>query len=390
MEQTDNPMAGHETAPTIESILRGISAMLAENRTIGENNTHAITNATNALLASNERIRALENFIRTPPETATNSHNNQSQPVVPAPTAHPVEPAPVRTSYVKSRLPDPEKFNGEDASQFPIFQQNIRAKLAVDAAAIGGSVEQAYYVYGRLTGKAAVRLLPWISTTESMVPGSLSVENMMVQLEKAFADPNLRTKAITKLMILRQKGREIGEFLAEFEQHVIQAGGILWSDDVKVGYLQNALNPRLLQGLVGTRPTESYADFCNQLRLVEEQLDRAHRATRFTPGRSYPTSATTSNHNRSSTTPMDWEPTKVGAIRTEGNGARRRAPRVDRQEIERRRTNRLCIRCGGEGHFINKCRFLPPEMPRTSRDTQVAAIEGELGESDEEGRTGKE
>lgn len=355
---------------------------------------------------SNRRLRTLEQIVEN---ARTTGQQPQAPPVVqptletepmmtspPLPTPATSNSSAVRYSHPKSRLPDPKEFDGEDLAQFPAFQQKLRAKLVVDGLALGDTVDQAYYVYGRLSGKAANRLLPWIQTTESVRPGSLNVENIMEQLEKAFSDPNLRTKAISRLSILRQKSRDIGEFLAEFEQYVIQAGGILWSDDVKIGYLYNALNPRLLQGLVGTAPSTSYEHFCSTLRLIEDQINRAQRAanrTTFNRSQTVP-AASSSTTVRSGTVPMDWEPTKVGAVQQGANPSRKRAIRVSTQEIERRRTNQLCIRCGGKGHFINKCELLPPERIDRTRPsppaTRVAAVEEVEDVSDDDLKSGKD
>ena len=204
----------------------------------------------------------------------------------------------------------------------------------------------------------------------------------MDQLERAFIDPNLRTKAISKLSILRQKSRDIGEFLSEFEQVLIQAGGMLWSDDVRMSYLYNALNSKMLQGLVGSPPAASYGDFCSQLRIIEEQLNRAQRAIRYSSNRTVAETQDAST-TRPAETRMDWEPTKVSAVRTEVH-KKKRASRVSIQEVERRRANRLCIRCGDSGHFIRDCTMLAPER------VQVSAVQEIEEPENKETNSGKE
>ena len=244
----------------------------------------------------------------------------------------------------------------------------------MDGASLGTTAEQAYYVYSRLSGKAADRILPWITTISTTSPEELTVTDIMNQLERAFLDPNIRTKAVSKLSILRQKNRDIGEFLAEFEQVLIQAGGISWSDDVRMSYLYNALNAQMLQGLIGTPPAKSYIEFCTQLRTLEEQINRAQRAVKYSNHRTK-LEPSGIGHQRAPETPMDWEPTKVGAVRQDGFKGRKRAVRVSVQEVERRRTNRLCIRCGEGGHFIKDCTMLPPARVRVAVTQEGADVE---------------
>ncbi|KAI0991549.1 hypothetical protein K3495_g16638 [Podosphaera aphanis] len=43
-----------------------------------------------------------------------------------------------------------------------------------------------------------------------------------------------------------------------------------------------------------------------------------------------------------------------------------RAKWVSPKEIERRKAEGLCLRCGNSGHRIARCRFLPPERPGTA------------------------
>src|SRR4030081_260278 len=48
----------------------------------------------------------------------------------------------------------PDPFTGEDHSLYPQFKSLLKAKLRIDAAAIGTEDERIWYGYGRLNGKA--------------------------------------------------------------------------------------------------------------------------------------------------------------------------------------------------------------------------------------------
>ena len=83
---------------------------------------------------------------------------------------------------------------------------------------------------------------------------------------------------------------------------------------------------------------------------------------------------------------MDWEPTL--AARGQSTPARR-AKWVNNDEIQRRRENGRCLRCGGSGHRIAQCPFAPARTPRARAaliDVQDALPE----DSENEPEQGKE
>ena len=73
---------------------------------------------------------------------------------------------------------------------------------------------------------------------------------------------------------------------------------------------------------------------------------------------------------------MDWEPTpKVAAGRGHNrtrtdNDNRPRAKWVSKDIINERMTNRECVRCGDDDHFINKCPLAPARRPDGNRSRQ--------------------
>ena len=73
---------------------------------------------------------------------------------------------------------------------------------------------------------------------------------------------------------------------------------------------------------------------------------------------------------------MDWEPTATHSARPESAGGRR-AEWASKGEQERRRQNRLCLRCGKGGHYIATCRLLPALPPNTQTYAAGAPAEAE-------------
>ncbi|KAK9364578.1 hypothetical protein V1509DRAFT_667903 [Lipomyces kononenkoae] len=127
------------------------------------------------------------------------------------------------TKRPRAKLPDPEKFTGEDLSLFPQFLGKLQAKLEIDAAAIGTGRDHVWYGFSRLDGKAAARLYPWTSTYKDSAT-NFTVESFYMQLSIAFEDQAQRDKALNRLNTLRQGSRSFNELLSELDRLLLEAG----------------------------------------------------------------------------------------------------------------------------------------------------------------------
>ncbi len=124
-------------------------------------------------------LKELRESIRTPgPSEAATSRD--------PPTVFVEEPATNRPK-AKHSLSHPDKYDGEKKAAYPAFKGHLRAKLRIDRAAIGEEPEQVWYGFGRLAGKAADRIFPWIDATEKRGI-RLRVDDFFDQLDAAFYD----------------------------------------------------------------------------------------------------------------------------------------------------------------------------------------------------------
>lgn len=100
---------------------------------------------------------------------------------------------------------------------------------------------------------------------------------------------------------------------------------------------------------------QSYAGYCSQLRMVNDQLvevkklsARSHLIRRDGRERSPETKAIRAMTNDN----MDWEPTTA----TASGRLMKKEPRwASPREIERRRQEGLCLRCGQDAHIVRRC-----------------------------------
>ena len=262
----------------------------------------------------------------------------------------------------------------------------LEAKLRIDAEAIGKEEERVWYGFGCLTGTASQRIHPWIEFAKNT--DQFTVKGFFDRLDKAFEDTEKITKAIDRLNCIRQGNRCFREFLQEFEQIVLEAQGWGWDDTFKKGFLRAALNRELCDRLVSQNVPDGYEDFVTQLRMTSDKMeaiktwnDRRNRNRGIYP------QSTHSQDTTSRADPMEWEPTQSVNIAAtmhprvcqSSHSNPKRATWVSHDEIGRRISEGLCIRCGGQNHRIKECSLLPAINPnrqgnRNIQNPRVSAV----------------
>lgn len=282
----------------------------------------------------------------------------------------------------KHSLTHPDKFTGDDESEFPQFKGLLEAKLEIDKEAIGTERECVWYAFGRLSGKAAGRIYPWMEATKNT--GKFTTREFLEQLDAAFADPEKQAKALAKINHIRQNNKDFRDFLREFEQTLLEAQGWKWDDAVRKGYLKAAISRELKDRLVTQEEPEKYSDFVGQLRRISDRMQelkvsgpRWNRTIRY-EGQRQPQYTT-----HPSADVMEWEPTRTTAMA--GNKPLKqtqRAVSISQVERQKRRENGACVRCGSMDHWVADCPLAPaisssnqrPQMPAYKPYTAASAI----------------
>ena len=190
-------------------------------------------------------------------------------------------PDPVRSAFASGRKPKhilshPNKFDGRDRSAYPAFKGYLQVKFRIDSDAIGGDTEKVWYGYGFLTDKASERIFPWLAATEKRQQ-PLRVEDFFYQLDAAFDDPQKTQRALEWINSEKQGNRPFRDFLQDFEQKLLEAGGWEFSDGVQKGYLRAAVSKKIKGELVAVEEPARYKDFVNQLRRISDNLDELNR-----------------------------------------------------------------------------------------------------------------
>lgn len=309
------------------------------------------------LLAENDRLRELLNTQQPNQQTSVFGQKR---------------PRPV--------LPDPEIFNGNQRTLYPQFRAKLKAKLSLDSSALGGASEWLWYAYSRLGGAAATQVLPWINIHTTDVPVTHStVNDFFAHLDSVFLDKDLQEKALMELNRLHQGNRPFAELLTELRRLIMEAGGDCWSDRVKRGYLDSAISEEIKDRLVAVDKKERFEDYCSQLQQIADRLQERKTGNVRGARRNLPFSNPTTTRSTPLTTErnadpdtMDWEPTLSQARQL-------RARWVPKEELDKRRKNGECLRCGSKGHLIKQCPFMPakkptPEMAKVSAGFLEGAV----------------
>jgi hypothetical protein len=295
------------------------------------------------------------------PDTST----NRLTPTSTTAAASLVEPDGIRRP--KHSLSHPEKYDGTDKAAYPAFKGLLRAKLRIDAAAIGGEPERVWYAFGRLSGKASDRIFPWINNQEE-ASKPLRVNDLFVQMDAAFSDPQRAQRALEWINNQKQRTRPFREFLQKFEQKLLEAGGWEFSDQVRKGYLKAAINKRLRTQLVAQAEPSTYEAYVNQLRMTSDNLEEIDRMDSGQKSWGI-TNPTPSRGSGSADDNMDWEPsTQVNSGKAPTRGRTENSPRakwVSQETLEKRRENGECLRCGANDHFISNCRLGSAKRPNS-------------------------
>lgn len=291
------------------------------------------------------------------------------------------EPTPSTTDSLRRPRPkigDTEPYDNSDRSLYPQFISKLRAKLNIDKDAIGSAYDRIWYAFSRLTGSAAAQVLPWMDhyAGDMDTVTEQTLKDFLNHLDFNFKDRNLRERAVRALGNLKQANKPFATLLNEFNRLLMEAGGHDWDNEVKRSYLDNALNHEMNDRLVTVEKKENFSEYVVQLQLIADRMEKNASRSRTLQHNNANRRANHPNPSSFNTNPappvttpqgdqMDWTPT------ISRHRPRQTAKWVPSEEINARKEQNLCIRCGASGHFISKCPYNAPQRTHVSR-TQVA------------------
>lgn len=346
----------------------------------------AAANQEESARAQEERIQQLEELIQT---------NVPARPTMAADTTHEthnrsleanegLDQSPVGTNPTRrprARLPDPPTFKGI-RTEWPVFRMSIENKLLLDADALGDEQACLLYVYSRLEGNASKNTVAFMRHRRA--DGTAS--DLIQYLENIYGDPNIKKRATQRLREIRQGPKQsFATFLPTFEKEFADSGAMSWPEDAKVSILTGSLNLTTRTALSYRDAPDNFADLILLLRRIDTDLDLlSSESKRATYG-----------HERKITRPrspvpdrMDWTPTPnvtVASAQTRKEDqwlVGKRAKWVGEEELERRRREGRCYRCGRDGCNVGSCPLKPARRPRSGSPHQRPRVTTAMIEED--------
>lgn len=287
----------------------------------------------------------------------------------------------------RARLPDPAMFAGSTAD-WPTWRITMENKLSVDGPAIGSPQEQFIYIFSRL------EKLAWKNTGTyvKMRRNDGTPQELLDHLEGIYGDPNSKARAARRLHQMRQQeDQPFSKFLPRLEKEFADAGALEWPDEAKRQILLQSLNRNMTESLMNRGIPPTFIGLIARLHEISNDMD-ALCINRPQRPRSPKTSSTEATYEL-----MDWTPTTTvtssATQRKQTNRGRygpgmsqnrdehlvgKRAKWVSRDEIDRRRTEGRCLRCGRDGCRITRCPLkaaVPPEKKTRRPRVTTAAVE---------------
>lgn len=315
--------------------------------------------------AQEERIRRVEAMLEQQALlTATTTATTNDGQATPARSATESAPEPRRMEIVyrpKARLPDPKLFGGS-TSDWPTWRISMENKLSVDGEAIGSPQDQFIYVFSRL------EKLAWKNTGTfvKLRRNTGEPQALLDHLENIYGDPNIKARAARRLHQIRQpENMSFSKFLPRLEKEFADADAFEWHDEAKRQILLGALNKTMTSSLMNRGIPATSSDLISRLHEISSDMDALNINK---------TERTRRPRSKSNDNEMDWTPS-VSVNRTEPRTKPRRfenehpkqAKWVSQDELDRRRAEGKCLRCGKSGHLIARCALLPAQPPNSTR-----------------------
>jgi hypothetical protein len=318
------------------------------------------------LAADNARILALlqslaGNEQRTAPSAPQETAATTMTTIAPVATVS-------STQIPKQRMGRIHPYTDEDKSLYPQYKGLLEAKLDIDALALGtDDKERAWWAFGTLQGDAAKRIYPWVSLAKKT--DTLTTVALLEQMDQAFSDPEEQTKALRSLNRMKQGKDDLRLYIGKFEEALLKAGGWTWEENVKKSMFFRGVNRTIKDRMVGKDEPATYSKLVAMVRKISDDLQALNIDNGvWRPFNSKSHDSGSTSKPQASSESMDWEPTSRAAANKPPRKGDKRTPAkwASKDVLEQRRADGVCLRCGGDDHFIDKCRYGPAKRPSRS------------------------
>ena len=293
----------------------------------------------------------------------------------PAPT-----PAPTPATHTHDRaekIANPDKFDGS-REKLKSFKDQLMLKTSGNAACFPNTQQKPRYTYQFLTGKAQRTMQIHLrKSTDDRGEETFEIlfdsfAAFLAALDRHFSDPDKKHTAALALNKLRQANREFGAYYADFQQlmDILET-----TDDTSRPHaLKCGLNHEMLSALAiyPTPKDESFDEYIERLNELDCRLRALATHTRNQHRPQAPRMLTPAAAAAAATPATAGTATGTAAGQMDLSAARGKLTPAERQH---RRTQGLCMYCGGVGHFAAECPARRPGAAGTSGRRALAGVQ---------------
>ncbi|KAG1967775.1 retrotransposable element [Pimephales promelas] len=255
-------------------------------------------------------------------------------PAAPPTPAVPLAPS-GSPSQSEPRLPVPEAYSGEP-SFCRAFLNRCSMHFALQPRTFSNEQTKVAFVLTLLTGRAAL----WgTAVWENQNPCCASFQDLSNEMKKVFDRSVSGREAARTLAELRQGRRSVSEFSIEFRTLAAECG---WNEEAQWDMFLHGLADHVQKEIYALDLPTTLNGLIDLALRVDARLSRVERRTTST--RTFGEMDVQRSSGRDVVSPVnDHEPMQVGRAR------------LSREERERRRSQGLCLYCGGTGHYAYSC-----------------------------------
>lgn len=283
----------------------------------------------------------------------------------------------------KRRTTVDQKFDGK-RDNYRAWKSLVLMNAEADATYWDTVFAKIVWIRGLLESDAANTMRAWMDTyNENRLGNTLpdgydAWNDLWATLDKYYANQFDEARRIADYHRVKQGSRPHIDYYNEWEQKRV-AAGINGSAESLLSDYMRGMNAKLrdyMQGFVALE-RRTWEGHIGLISRMAEDWEAYH---------SYSSSSNGNNGNRSGNRYGRGNNSRNNDELTTSQGgnamdidkpsalwAGKRAKYVSIEEIDRRRQNRLCLRCGGAGHRIAQCPLLPAMPPMNNNNSRVAA-----------------
>lgn len=252
-------------------------------------------------------------------------------------------------------LAPPERFNG-DPQKAQTFLTQCSLHFMCRPTIFPDAQSCVAFILSYLSGDAASWSMPIVTNDD---PVLYNLEDFKKEFLRIFDRRTASQAMDNDLLELKQGNRELVAYLAQFNKLVVGTG---WPEHKRAAVFYRGLREELKDALsqIPNRPTEISAlvdlvleiDFRQNERKGEKRREFRPSVPRF--------DRIKAENPRSLEGTSGVEPMQIGAMR---------GP-LSKEEKEKRRQNKLCMYCGGSGHYVRTCQKRPKTPNKEKENLQ--------------------